>query len=109
MNALAEYVTEPLKRTLGALCDAVPFSVAEVLIVVAVQVGIFYLCVLVIDLFRREDKKICSIVVCWDLRAQASVFMPGSVFFGVLIIILTDFRKKAGFMPRVFLWSSSRR
>ncbi len=57
MNALAEYVTEPLKRTLGALCDAVPFSVAEVLIVVAVQVGIFYLCVLVIDLFRREDKK----------------------------------------------------
>ncbi len=57
MNALAEHVTEPLKQTLGALCDAASFSVAEVLIIVAIQVGILYLCIMAVDLLRGENKK----------------------------------------------------
>ena len=47
MNALAEHVTGPVKETLGALCAAVPFSVAEVSLFAAAGILLLYLGALV--------------------------------------------------------------
>ena len=52
MNALAEHVTGPVKETLGALCAAVPFSVAEVSLFAAAGILLLYLGALVGDLIR---------------------------------------------------------
>nr|WP_325257692.1 DUF3810 domain-containing protein [uncultured Oscillibacter sp.] len=43
MNALADHVTGPLRRGLGRICYQVPFSVMEVVEVLAVLVGLGYL------------------------------------------------------------------
>ncbi len=56
MNALAFHVTEPLKRALGAVCAAVPFSVAEVLLFAAAGGLVLYLAVFAADLVRRRDR-----------------------------------------------------
>ncbi len=42
MNALADYVTTPYKRTMAALCSVTEISVAEVLYVSLAAVAIFY-------------------------------------------------------------------
>lgn len=57
MNVFAAYLTEPLKRALGALCSLAPFSVAELLIAAAIAAVVLYLIVLLVDLVRRRDRK----------------------------------------------------
>ena len=54
MNAVADGITGPLKRALGAVCAVVPFSVGEVLIGLSLAALAVYLVWLGITLFRRR-------------------------------------------------------
>ena len=56
MNAVANYVTGPLKRGLGAVCDLVPFSVMEVLVALAVVGVLAWLVVCVVGTVRSRHR-----------------------------------------------------
>ena len=57
MNALAERFTSPLRRGLGRLCYLVPFSVMELVEVLAVLFGVGYLVWNVIAVVRAGDQR----------------------------------------------------
>ena len=57
MNALAETLTTPLKQALGRLCYAVPFSVMEVLYVLAGVLAIAYIVWSVASVVRAKGRR----------------------------------------------------
>lgn len=57
MNALADHVTIPLRRGLGELCSRVPFSVMEVLYVLAVLLAIAYVVWSVLAVARARGRR----------------------------------------------------
>lgn len=56
MNALTQNFTDPLRRTLGRLCERVPFSVAEALYVFAALALVGYLAFGIRTLLRSRHK-----------------------------------------------------
>jgi len=55
MNALADQVTTPLKQAVGRLCYRVPFSVMEVLYVLAALAAVAYIVGSLAAIVRRND------------------------------------------------------
>ena len=57
MNALADGLTTPLKQALGRLCYAVPFSVMEVLYVLAGMLAIAYIVWSIVAVVRAKGRR----------------------------------------------------
>ena len=76
MNAVADHFTGPFRRGLGKLCYLVPFSVMEVVEVLAVLLGIGYLVWGVIAVVRAKGRRrerayglclgaVCAVLAVW--------------------------------------------
>ena len=57
MNALADHVTGPLRRALGRVCYLVPFSVMEVIYVLAVLFAAGYLAWSIVSVIRAGERR----------------------------------------------------
>lgn len=56
LDALSENFVRPWHRAAGAVCSALPFSVAEVIIVGGIAAGLVYIIYQVVQMFRRGEK-----------------------------------------------------
>ncbi|MEG1593139.1 MAG: DUF3810 domain-containing protein [Oscillibacter sp.] len=77
MNAVADHVTTPLRRTLGAWCSHFPFSVMEVLVVLLAALGALYALWSVIAVIRAKGRR--------GRRAYGAVL--GGACFGLSIYV----------------------
>lgn len=96
MNAFAAYFTEPLKRTLGALCSLAPFSVAEVLVIAAVVIVVLYLIVFLVDLVRRKDRKRILYPRILGLACAALTLYAGFCLLWGVNYYIDGFQDKSG-------------
>ena len=74
MVRVSDGFVRPVHRFLGRLCDALPFSVAELFYAVAVVALIVYIIYSVVQLIRRPErlKRLCRIIL--TLAAAAALF-----------------------------------
>lgn len=75
MNAIADHVTGPLRRGLGRICYLVPFSVMEVVEVLAVLFGIGYVVWSIRAVVRAKGGRCC--------RAYGAVLGAGCILLSV--------------------------
>ncbi|MBE6971130.1 MAG: DUF3810 domain-containing protein [Ruminococcaceae bacterium] len=100
MNALTCYITEPLKRGLAKVTYLVEFSVAEMLIVIAVGAGILLLCAAARRLVQSQHKwQSIYRMVLGAVCAALSLYAAFSLLWGVNYYTDT-FQDKTGIYGR---------
>ena len=84
MNALAQYVTTPLKTALAHLCALTSLSVAEVLILSAVALAVFALAGLLRRLIREKHRaRLLWRALLWTACLAASLGCAMTLLWGV--------------------------
>ncbi len=100
MNALTDYVTEPLKRAIGSVTYLVDFSVAEMLYVTAILVGVILIPWAVRALVESERKwQTLYRMVLGAVCAGLSIYVGMTLLWGVNYYA-DSFQDKSGIYGR---------
>lgn len=95
-NAVLEHLTTPYKRMMGALCDLVPFSMMEIIVLLTVLIILAVIIRCVVLAIRRANRATVILQTIIGLAAAGLLIWDGYCWFWGLNYYGDNFSDKSG-------------